>query len=286
MDGIDRAWINSGTRNYVSYQNLPPGHYCFQVQASNNDGVWNEVGMTVPLYVKAPPWKQRWFIIFYIVAALFVIGFFSNLQANALLKKKLNTAETKSMDLQVMNDRLELMAWHDGLTGLSNRRYFDLSLNNLWHLSVREKKWISLMMIDVDHFKAYNDAYGHQEGDVALQKTAEIIRSIVRRECDAVCRYGGEEFTVLLFDTDLKEAGRLAGSLLERVRDAAIHHASSTSASFLTLSIGVSGCIPVSGQKSEALIEDADDAMYEAKKGGRDRVVVSRNCSGEVKDER
>ena len=286
MDGVDRSWISSGTRNYVSYQNLPPGHYIFQVQASNNDGVWNEGGLTVPLYVKAPPWKQRWFIIVYILAGLLAIGLFSNLQANAMLKKKLNTAESKSMDLQAMNDRLEMMAWRDGLTGLSNRRYFDLSLKNLWHLAVREKKWISLMMIDVDHFKAYNDTYGHQEGDLALKKTADLIRGIVKRECDAVCRYGGEEFTVLLFDTDLKEAGRMALFLKEHVHKAAIPHESSSVAPILTLSVGVSGCLPTADQYPETLIEGADEAMYDAKRSGRDRVVVSGETGGEDSYER
>ncbi len=286
MDGVDRTWLSNGTRNYVSYQNLRPGHYSFQVQASNSDGVWNETGLTVALYVKAPPWKQRWFIIIYIIAAILAIGLFSNLQANALLKKKLNTAETKSMDLQLMNDRLEMMAWRDGLTGLSNRRYFDLSLKNLWHLAVREGKWISLMMIDVDHFKAFNDTYGHQEGDIALKRTADLIRGIIRRESDAVCRYGGEEFTVLLFDTGIEEAKDLAESLLDRVREAAIPHESSSVRPILTLSVGISGFVPAAEQLPELLIEEADNALYDAKSSGRDRIVISGETAGEERNER
>lgn len=277
MDGLDKEWVASGTRNYAVYQNLLPGSYVFRVQGSNNDGIWNEGGLAVPINIKAPPWKQRWFIALYILAALMAIILTSNIRANVLLKNKLNVVESSRNNLQVLNDKLEQLAWKDSLTGLSNRRFFDLSLNNLWHLAVREKKYISLLMIDVDHFKAYNDFYGHQSGDLALKKAASLIRSVMRRDTDAVCRYGGEEFTVLLFDTDPKECISLCETLLKEVRDAGIPHDGSPLAPYLTLSIGLSGFIPGFEQLPEILVQKADDALYEAKNLGRDRFVVYRD---------
>ncbi|MDC7234196.1 MAG: two-component regulator propeller domain-containing protein [Spirochaetales bacterium] len=276
MEGEDREWINNGTRNFAVYQNLSPGNYIFRVQGSNNDGVWNENSLSVPIRIKAPPWKQRWFIAVYILVGLLVIIQTSNIRANVLLKNKLNVAENSRDNLQVLNDKLEQLAWRDGLTGLSNRRYFDLSLNNLWHLAVREQKYITLLMIDVDHFKAYNDFYGHQSGDVALQKAAGLIKGVMRRDTDAVCRYGGEEFTVLLFDTDTAEGVRLCESLLQDVHNANIPHEGSPVASCLTLSVGIAGFIPGFEQLPEILVQNADDALYEAKNLGRDRYVVFR----------
>ena len=228
LEGLDRNWIFSGNRNFAAYQNLSPGHYVFRIQGSNNDGVWNETGLSLPLYVKAPPWKQRWFFIIYIAAAVMAIILISNLQANSLLKGKLNSAENSRDNLQVINTKLEQLAWIDSLTGLSNRRYFDLSMNNLWHLAKRENKFITLLMIDLDHFKAYNDFYGHQMGDEALRITGRLIRSIMRRDTDAVCRYGGEEFTVLLFDTNIQEGEALCAALLEKFHDENILHEGSS----------------------------------------------------------
>jgi len=282
LEGLDKKWILSGNRNFAVYQNLSPGHYKFLVQGSNNDGVWNETSLVLPIYVKAPPWKQRWFIAIYLISA--VMGFFliSNLRANFLLKKKLNQSENSRNNLQALNSKLEELAWVDALTGLSNRRYFDLSMNNLWHLAIRENKNITLMMIDVDHFKAYNDFYGHQMGDEALRITAGLIKSIMKRDTDAVCRYGGEEFTVLLFDTDIGEGESLCEALLERIRNEKIPHEGSSVASILTISIGLSGFVPEFEQLPNELVEEADQALYEAKNRGRDRYAV---FPGRLKDE-
>jgi diguanylate cyclase (GGDEF)-like protein len=274
LEGLDRDWVLSGTRNFTAYQNLSPGHYIFRVQGSNNDGVWNEVGLSLPIYVKAPPWRQRWFFIIYIAAGIMAIFLISNVQANSLLKRKLNTVVSSRDNLQALNTKLEQLAWIDSLTGLSNRRYFDLSMNNLWHLAIRENKFMTLMMIDVDHFKPYNDFYGHQMGDEALRIAGRLIRSIMRRDTDAVCRYGGEEFTVLLFDTNISEGEVLAAALLESFRKENILHEGSSVAPYLTISIGLSGFVPGFEQLPRELVDEADKALYEAKNRGRNQYVV------------
>ncbi|QEN09371.1 diguanylate cyclase [Oceanispirochaeta crateris] len=281
LEGLDRQWVFSGHRNFAAYQNLPPGHYVFHVQGSNNDGVWNETSLRLPLYVKAPPWKQRWFFLLYIAGAVMAVFLISNLQANVMLKRKLNSVKSSHDHLQVINTNLEKLAWIDGLTGLSNRRYFDLSMNNLWHLAIRENKIITLLMIDVDHFKAYNDFYGHQMGDEALRTTGRLIRSVMKRDTDAVCRYGGEEFTVLLFDTNIQEGEALCDSLLEKFREEKIPHEGSSVAPYLTISIGISGFTPGISHEPSQLVDESDKALYEAKNRGRNQYVV---FSGRSKD--
>ncbi|MDC7240912.1 MAG: GGDEF domain-containing protein, partial [Spirochaetales bacterium] len=277
LEGLDRDWIHSGTRNYAVYQNLSPGNYLFKVTASNNDGVWSSEELVIPVHIKAPPWKQRWFVVLYFVAGILSIILFSNVRANLLLKKKLNVSESSRNNLQVLNDRLELLAWKDGLTGLSNRRYFDLSLNNLWHLAVREQKIITLLMIDVDHFKAYNDLYGHQKGDDVLKQTASLVKGVLRRDTDSVCRYGGEEIAVILFDTGVDEGIALCESILQAVREESIPHKASPVASYLTLSIGLASLVPGFEQLPDILVRKADDALYRAKNSGRNRYVVNKD---------
>lgn len=272
MEGLDREWVNSGNRNFASYSNLKPGEYTFKVMGSNNDGFWNSESLTFSIKILPPPWKQKWFILLYIALGILLFIFVSNLQANLLLKRKLKAAESSKMNLQVLNNRLEELAWKDSLTGLANRRFFDLSINNMWHLAVREKKQLSVMMIDVDFFKAYNDFYGHQMGDEALRKTAEVIRSILRRDTDAVCRYGGEEFTVLLFDMELKEAHALCEAMLTKMRRTEIPHKASSIAPYLTISIGLTGLVPDFDQDPEMLVQAADKALYKAKDNGRNRI--------------
>ncbi|OQY33012.1 MAG: hypothetical protein B6241_09235 [Spirochaetaceae bacterium 4572_59] len=272
MEGLDREWVSSGNRNFASYSNLKPGAYTFKVMGSNNDGFWNTENLSFSIKILPPPWKQKWFILLYIALGVLLFILVSNLQANLLLKRKLKTAESSKMKLEVLNNRLEELAWKDSLTGLGNRRFFDLSINNMWHLAVREKKHLSLLMIDVDFFKAYNDFYGHQMGDEALRKTAEIIRSILRRDTDAVCRYGGEEFTVLLFDMELKEAYALCEALLSKMRSADISHEASSAAPYLTISIGLTGLVPDFDQDPDMLVLLADKALYKAKGHGRNRI--------------
>ncbi len=272
MEGLDKEWVNSGNRSYASYSNLKPGYYTFKIHGSNNDGIWSEEPLTVGIQIRRPPWRQGWFVFVYVFIGVLVFLIFSNFQANILLRRKLREAESRRQNLQVLNSRLEELAWKDSLTGLANRRFFDLSINNLWHLAVREKKHLALLMIDVDFFKNYNDYYGHPMGDEALKSVGQIIRSILRRETDAVCRYGGEEFTVLLFDLTLGDALTLSESLLEKVRQAAIPHIKSEAAPYLTISIGLTGMVPQVDQKPSVLIKAADTALYKAKSHGRNRV--------------
>ncbi len=167
----------------------------------------------------------------------------------------------------------EELARTDGLTGLANRRWFDEEMSRKWARSAREGSPISLLMIDVDYFKPFNDTYGHQEGDNALKAVGEAILKSVKRPDDLPARYGGEEFVVLLPDTGEAGASRVAAGIGAVIRRLRIGHASSHHR-IVTVSIGVATALPNAGVTKSGLIRHADAALYRAKEGGRNRVVV------------
>jgi diguanylate cyclase (GGDEF)-like protein len=168
-------------------------------------------------------------------------------------------------------DRFAHLAFVDALTGIANRRRFDETLRTEWARAMREKAWLSVLVADIDFFKAYNDGYGHQAGDACLHEVASILNSCVQRPSDLLARYGGEEFVALLPHTDL--AGGIA--LGERFRAALAEHAfahGGSSRGYVSLSVGVAARIPSADASPEVLIRAADAALYEAKNAGRDRV--------------
>jgi len=162
----------------------------------------------------------------------------------------------------------------DGLTGLSNRRHFDEYLELEWRRAIREQSQLSLMMIDVDYFKAYNDNFGHLEGDEALRQVAKAIRASCARPSDLPARYGGEEFALVLPNTSPGGARLLAEKLRMTVAGMNIPHIAPAPGSGLTVSIGVATMIPPVGSNSRQLIQEADHGLYAAKNNGRNQVSV------------
>jgi two-component system chemotaxis family response regulator WspR len=162
----------------------------------------------------------------------------------------------------------------DGLTGLSNRRHFDEYLELEWRRATREQTQLSLMMIDVDYFKAYNDGFGHLEGDEALRQVAKAIRANCSRPSDLPARYGGEEFAMVLPSTSPGGVRLLAEKLRQSVVAMGIAHIAPAPGSCLTVSIGVATMTPQPGTNSRQLILDADKGLYQAKNNGRNQVVV------------
>jgi two-component system chemotaxis family response regulator WspR len=162
----------------------------------------------------------------------------------------------------------------DGLTGLSNRRHFDEYLELEWRRAIREQTQLSLMMIDVDYFKAYNDNFGHLEGDEALRQVAKAIRASCSRPSDLPARYGGEEFALVLPNTSPGGARLLAEKLRQTVAGMNIPHIAPNEGASLTVSIGLSTVVPQVGSHSRQVIQSADQGLYAAKHNGRNQVVV------------
>jgi diguanylate cyclase (GGDEF)-like protein len=167
--------------------------------------------------------------------------------------------------------QLQHLAFVDGLTQVANRRYFDDYLSEKWWQSTQEKKYLSLILCDVDYFKVYNDTYGHQAGDKCLQLVAKAIGEAIRKT-DLAARYGGEEFVVILPNTDRETALKIAQRISDRVRALQIPHSNSQAKPYVTLSCGLASIIPDLTKAPVELIEKADSALYAAKKEGRDRV--------------
>ena len=163
------------------------------------------------------------------------------------------------------------LAARDGLTGLKNRRAFDEYLTRTWQQALRDRRPLALMLIDVDHFKRFNDCYGHQAGDQALQRIGQVVDGFARRPLDVAARYGGEEFAVILFDVPREQAVQIAEQICEAIRKLAIPHAGEDPG-VITISIGVAIVRPTLERSPEGAMQLADEGLYAAKHDGRNRV--------------
>ena len=187
----------------------------------------------------------------------------------------LSEREAYAQALRDANAQLAHLSETDALTGIANRRRLDRALHEEWQRSGRHGQPVGLLIVDVDHFKRYNDSLGHPMGDECLRAVAQILRQCVRRTGDLVARYGGEEFALLLPHTGPAEAMAVALSCIEAVESAALPHPDSPLAGHLTLSIGVAAVLAGLGSTPASLVEAADAAVYAAKRAGRRRAVLA-----------
>ena len=191
---------------------------------------------------------------------------------NGLLQRIIGHEEL----LFAANNKLLEQSLTDSLTGLSNRRNFDEYMEKEWVRLQRSELPLSIIMGDVDYFKKYNDAYGHQQGDVCLQTLATALTNVVKRPTDLVSRYGGEEFVVVLPETDAEGALHVAGKICREVRGLKMEHAVSAVCPWVTISVGVATIIPHGQANSDYVVRMADEALYLAKEQGRNRVEVAK----------
>jgi diguanylate cyclase (GGDEF)-like protein len=162
----------------------------------------------------------------------------------------------------------------DSLTGIHNRRMFDEHMARLWQQAIREQAPLALLLVDLDHFKAFNDHNGHQAGDVCLTKVASLLPAAARRPLDLAARYGGEEFAILLYDVKRERVEELCRQLHASLARASIEHPASAVGPVVTFSIGAACVQPIEGRHTEGFIQLADEALYAAKERGRNRTIV------------
>lgn len=193
-------------------------------------------------------------------------------EVDRLRQREKHLVET-TLQLERANVLLERLSNSDGLTGIPNRRYFDYMFKKLLASGTRLAIPISLLLMDIDNFKLYNDTYGHLAGDDCLKLISGAIHDTIKRESDFIARYGGEEFVIVLFGVEPKIAAELAENIREHIFGLKIPHSASSVCDWVTVSIGVVSCIPEPSVSPEKMIDRADKALYAAKSHGKNKVV-------------
>lgn len=284
LEGFDRDWVDSGSKRSVTYTNLGGGQYTFRVRAANSDGVWNDVGLAIPVSVEPPPWATSWARAAYVLAlGLLIFAVWQSqqkkLRREALYAQRLQrevkerTAELASRndDLKRANQRLRKASVTDPLTGLGNRRYLYESVAALVTPATDTSavpRAAVVLVIDLDHLKPINDLHGHEAGDQVLIAVADILRRSCRAS-DILVRWGGDEFVVVYLDADMNTAEQVA----ERIRSSVakrVFHCPDGRSVRTSCSIGFA-LFPFIREAPhevswEQLLAVADAALYHAKK--------------------
>jgi len=219
----------------------------------------------------------------YITKPLNKVELLARVRSALRLKYEIDRRKAREKELLVIKQQLEdtifvlkRLSSEDELTGIPNRRGFDNYLEQEWKRAMRYEVPVSLILVDIDFFKAYNDTYGHQRGDHCLKKVASVLNDGLHRPADFAARYGGEEFVIILPNTDLNGGEFIAEKLREGVEAMGMDHSSSQASEHVTISLGVATATPSQGFSPSDLVTAADQALYRAKQEGRNRV---RSCN-------
>ena len=280
LEGYDRDWVEAGSSRVAHYTKLEPGNYTFRVTAANEDGVRSNGDARLRVIVD-PRWFETWWArllaITLIAAAIWGAV---RLRLAALRARKneemahlARALEDTNRQLAVSNVRLRALSYVDGLTGVANRRSFDEALEEACAAASQQGEPVSLVLIDLDHFKRLNDLQGHLDGDDALRTVAALLAESTEARGGLAARFGGEEFAWLLPGVALDAAKSEAEKLRIRIRNAAIRHDGAESG-VVTASLGVAASNGSTPPTPPTLVAAADAALYRAKSGGRDRVEV------------
>jgi diguanylate cyclase (GGDEF) domain len=269
LEGFDSDWSDPSSRRSASYTNLPGGDYTFRVKAANGDGLWNDVGIAVPVRVAVAPWASWWAQALYSVL-LVVAGF---VVARALSRTALYAARAEADGLRgrlvEASASMEVAAIVDGQTGLPNKRKALEHLELAMTRSQARKLELAIFLVDIDRFKAYNDQYGRAAGDECLRKVAGALSVAAAAAGGIVARYGGEEFLAIVEDSGAERAFAIAEALRSAV--AALRLGEGGSGGALSVSVGYAIGGLLEGQSPEALVSEAERACMAAKLKGRNR---------------
>jgi len=261
LEGIDTTWNDTDKRDSVSYAHLSPGRYTLHLK----DGFDGAITTSMGINILPPLWLTLWAIAGYALAIVLTI-----LTASRMFARVQTTRIRKEM--------LENLVMLDPLTGVPNRRKFKEVLIAEKSRCKRSNHQISVLMIDIDYFKGFNDRLGHQAGDAALRTVAQTLSATLRRPEDFVARYGGEEFVVVLPSTSRAGAERVAKKIQEAIRVANIPYPGSPLSDRITLSLGISTFSPQSDLHIDSGLFSADQALYQAKRNGRNCFFYKDHC--------
>jgi diguanylate cyclase (GGDEF)-like protein len=269
LESVDKDWVDAGKRREAFYTLVPPGTYTFLVAAASHEGVWNPTPAEIRIHLRPHFYQTRLFqvlagLLFLILGPAIYYLRVRTLKGNQRELEKL--VKLRTAELREANEELLRLSTTDHLTGIANHRQFGEFLDQEWRRAYRGQFAVSLMMLDVDHFKKYNDTHGHPAGDECLRRVAHVLKESANRPTDLAARYGGEEFVIVLSDTPLEGALRMA----ERVREAVAALGNPQ----VTISIGVAAMVPDDSNNTTSLTVAADACLYRAKQAGRNRVMA------------
>ncbi len=273
LSSVDEDWVESGDRNYASYSNLKSGRYEFSVRVKTVQGEYTKPEI-VTFTIERPWYNTLYAYILYMLIFLFVLYSMHKIKENHMIS-------VRNLELARLNDKLEeavseleAVSIKDALTGIYNRRYFNMVLKDYLQLAKRGNSYISILMIDVDDFKSINDEYGHVFGDYFLTAFAKKIQEIIPRSTDFCARFGGDEFAVVLNDTDLEGARTVADKIFKAVKHIRVEFQNEIVVVESLVCIGVYSLKPEKEVSMEAFVSSADEALYEAKRTGKNKIIV------------
>jgi len=273
LEASPSAWVSETRREFTT---LPHGSYIFRVWGQDYAG--NVAGPVEQTFTVRPaPWQTWWARL--LAAALLGLAVWGAFQArlralNSRQRELQSLVDARTRQLREANDILVTLSYVDALTGVANRRRFEERLEAEWKRGQRTGAPLALVMIDIDHFKAYNDRLGHQRGDECLRAVATALADALPRSGDSVSRYGGEEFAVILPSTEVTGARNVAESLRARVEGLRLPAAVPAAGPWVTVSCGAASVVATVGTEAQELIRRADEALYRAKSAGRNRVAT------------
>jgi diguanylate cyclase (GGDEF)-like protein len=288
LGGASSAWTETDQRE-LQFANLAPGAYRLQIQARVSDGEWSANSAEFPFTILTPWYSTWWFAAVCLLIPLSM--------AAAILRLRFLTAkrrehelvllvEEKTSDLRRANEELLRLSFTDPLTGLANRRVFDQTLQQECARLERMGATVSLLFLDIDHFKLLNDSQGHLKGDECLVQVGAELTRLCKRQVDLAARCGGEEFAIILPETSASDAWDFANTVRQAIADLRMPHPASPVAPFLTVSIGVATANMDWCTTREALVAAADRALYAAKSAGRNRVCLDERDTAALEPEK
>jgi diguanylate cyclase (GGDEF)-like protein len=283
LDGANTAWTET-SRHELQFAGLAPGKYRLEVEAQDEMGGWSIHGADFRFTIRPPLYLSWWAVLLYLAipaAGVFLVSRLREISARHRERDLRQLVEARTNDLWQANEELSRLSYTDSLTGLSNRRVFDETLARECARLQRAGMYLSLVMMDADLFKALNDSAGHQWGDTCLAMLAAELGKVARRPTDLAARVGGEEFALLLPDTDSTGACEIAEAARLAISGLKLKHPASSVAPWLTISAGVATATLGMWNTEKELVAAADRALYEAKGSGRDcvKAVAAENLS-------
>jgi diguanylate cyclase (GGDEF)-like protein len=274
LEAVPSPWVAAYRRTYTS---LPPGRYVFRVEARDAAGV-ESTPVELPFEVSSHVWRRPWALALEALAAVGLITAALRFRERRFRRRAASLealVAERTVQLSAANELLAELSLTDPLTGLANRRALESRAEEEWRRAARAGAGLAVLMLDVDHFKAYNDTAGHLAGDKCLRQVADALRRHAQRPADLLARYGGEEFACLLPGLDREAARTHAQRLRAAIEELALPHPSSPIGPVVTVSIGVAWDTPAAQADWRSVLAAADSALYRAKQSGRNRTEVA-----------